>query len=86
MNNPLKISEDVFYSACNEGLMVYHKSGSAFYELNYVGMKVWEKLTNQMSVDNIVNDLATEYDEEPEEIRKEVLSFVNTLLNLNLAS
>ena len=54
------------------------------YEMNRTGARLWQLLGEGLDVDDIERRLEAEFEIEPEELRRQVDSFLATLLDANL--
>lgn len=63
---------------CGDKVMIDFDSGK-YYLLKGVGSDIWEMLTDNISVNDIIQHLLSEYDVTPEECESSVLTFLTDL-------
>jgi hypothetical protein len=55
-----------------------------YYNLGSVGGIIWNKLLEPITIENLINDLTSEFEIEKENCEKQVLSFLESLYEENL--
>ncbi len=76
-----KIEEELIIIPIEDG---FAELNDAMFSLNETGIRVWAKLDSKKNVGDICNDLAEEYDESADVIKKDVIELLNTLLQKEL--
>ncbi len=62
----------------NESVLLDVSSG-LYYGLDEVGSRIWTLLNEALDVETIVSRLADEYEAAPDELRRDVVAFVDAL-------
>ena len=70
---------------CVEGeAVLLNVASESYFGLDEIGTRMWHLLTTSPSIQSAYDALFEEYDVAPEQLRKDLLSFVETLLDQNL--
>jgi hypothetical protein len=72
--------ELVFTDLDGETIMMSLENNS-YYGLNPVATRIWELLSEPKSLENIVDELTSEYDITPEQCKNEVIVFLEEMIN-----
>jgi hypothetical protein len=70
--------EVVFQSVGNEIILLNMKTGS-YYSLNPVGSRIWNLLAEKKRPVDAFSSMSEEYDVEPEDLQRDILSLVREL-------
>lgn len=70
--------EVVFQSVGNEIILLNMKTGS-YYSLNPVGSRIWELLVEEKCTMDAFKSMSEEYDVDPEDLQRDILSLVQEL-------
>lgn len=54
------------------------------FTLNDTGKEIWEKLDGKKTIDEIISELSSNYNAEPEEIKQDVTGLIEELLKRNI--
>ena len=80
---PQKSSNIVFRKIEDEYILVPMLASSAevehIFNINKVGADVWERINGEKTVGEIVDELVGEYEATPEQIKDDVLCFLNDI-------
>ena len=78
-NRKLKLKKDIEVTILNgEKAMVDFDTGN-YYIIKGVGNDIWDMLIEEITIDEIISKLLSEYDVTPEECEKQVVEFLNKL-------
>ncbi len=80
---PVKNPDTAHRVLAEEALVVNFKS-SFFYNFNPVGTFIWERCEGQHTLEQIVAELADEYEVSPEEANKDCREFIDSLVEQGL--
>ncbi len=82
-------SEDIIFRKVDEEYILVPMLCSSdevehIYNLNTVGAAIWERIDGQRSIKEIISELSTEYDAPEEVIQRDVVDFLNDLLEAGI--
>ncbi len=78
---PLTAKNRAIYWGTNGEMRVLDFATASYYNLNETGCKIWEMLKAGKNTDEIVDSLSQEYQINREDLKVEVMEFVNLLNN-----
>lgn len=58
---------------------------SQIHSLNEVGSKIWESLSKETTVEEIINRITEEFDIDREQARRDVILFLKDMINKGMA-
>ncbi|MBC8276735.1 MAG: PqqD family protein [FCB group bacterium] len=79
-----KISDSVIWEKVADEMIVFKLSGGQYYRFNNTGLIVWEGLVDQLPDEAMVKRIESEFGGKPENIRRDVTTFINELLSEDL--
>ncbi len=82
---PQKTPDTVFRIIDEETVIVEPRKGMVTV-INAVGSRIWELIDEKRTINNIVDIISTEYDIQPEEAKKDTLSFLRDLSEKDMIS
>lgn len=84
INDNIYKNSDIFDSEIDNELVMMNIENNAYYNTSEVGKRIWQLLDEFNTVEDICNELVKEYDVSMDECQKNVLDFVNNLLENKL--
>jgi hypothetical protein len=73
------IPDDVVYETVDEQVVLLSLSGGTYYKLNGSGSRIWTLIGELGDLGKVTDAMVTEYDAEPEQIRRDVATLVEDL-------
>ncbi len=64
-----------------EGLVLLHVGNGMFYRANHVGASIWQRLAAGSCVDEVVRQVAQEFDQPAANITPDVIEFIEALVD-----
>lgn len=84
LSNRFTISTSAVVRVLDEQTMILDLSSGMYYGLDNTGSRVWQQLEAGLSVDEICNEMLTEYDTIRETLERDVLALIDELLDRKL--
>jgi len=82
LNKPqYKVSDDVIWEKVSDEMIVFKLNGGQYYRFNNTGLIVWEGIVDQLPDQAIAKRIESEFGGKPENIHRDVTTFINELLN-----
>lgn len=75
---------DVYLTELDEDRVMMDLDTGNYYVLNSMGSMIWDKISKKIGVHELIEQLLEEYDVEPEVCKKEVMTYLNELQEINL--
>ncbi len=76
---------DVIYTPLEDGeAVLFHMPTTTYFSLNPTGVRIWELMSQDMSLAQIGGELAREYDVTPEQAEQSVLRLAQALAKAEL--
>jgi hypothetical protein len=79
MTDTYTINPDVEFRRLGERMVLVHLVSNQVFELNKTGARVWELLDSGTPVEEILEQLSTEFEVEPEQLRRDVTELLEEL-------
>lgn len=79
MTNPTKKNELVFNKLNDQLIIIDFKSSTQFHQVNEVGARIWDLCDGLHTPDAIANTLAKEFEADINDIKIDVLAFLEEL-------
>ena len=77
-------SKDLLMSSVDDEAVLLGIESGMYYGLNPIGSKIWELLSSEILVSDLIGHLVEAYDAEEKVITSEVLEFLDQLLSRSL--
>ena len=78
-NQPVRPSEDVLFQELDGEAVLLDMTSEQYFGLNEVGTRIWHLIDSHHDLDSVYRTLAEEYAVEPEQLRRDLDSFVEEL-------
>lgn len=75
---------DIFSSEIDGEAIMMNIENNAYYSMGEIGNRVWQLLDNPTTIKDICEQLTQEYDVSMEQCQKDIITFLNQLLENNL--
>ncbi len=79
-----RLSDELIYRKNGDVLMVYNKSNGDMYEINHVGMDIFDNLINSIPISDMLDNLADIYSTKVEDILEDVTEFIERMIELDV--
>ena len=79
MSSTVRRNDSLLHADAGEELVMLSVAAGNYYSLDRVGRRIWEMLTEPMTIGEICRRLTTEYEVTPEVCEAEVLSFLSEM-------
>ncbi len=86
LNQKVKPDRDVVVTELEEGreAVLLHLGTKAYFTLNETGLRIWELLSGDLTLDEVGKKLLEEFDVSPEKAQESVLSLISDLVREKL--
>jgi len=81
---PIKPSEDVLFQELDGEAVLLDLTSEQYFGLNEVGTRIWHLIDTHHDLDSVYRAMAEEYAVEPEQLRRDLDSFVDELSEAGL--
>jgi hypothetical protein len=75
----LSIPDDVIFETVDEQVVLLSLGGGTYYKLNGSGSQIWSLIREHGDLDEIERALIDEYQADPEQIRRDLMTLVDDL-------
>lgn len=79
-----RLSDELIYRKNGDVLMVYNKANGDMYEINNVGMDIFDNLINMIPISDMLDNLADVYSTKVEDILENVTEFIERMIELDV--
>ncbi|WP_172824770.1 PqqD family protein [Pajaroellobacter abortibovis] len=76
---PIKIAQDVHARAFDEELIILDLNGGVYYALDPIGARIWEGITRNIPLEEIIEAISIDYDESKERVKEDTLLLIKEL-------
>ncbi len=89
MDGVLRKRDDVVFRKIEDEYILVPMAASSeevesIFNLNVTGASIWEKIDGERRIKDIVDEIQSEYDEEAVQLEKDVVAFINELIDAKL--
>lgn len=89
MDGVLRKRDDVVFRKIEDEYILVPMAASSeevesIFNLNVTGASIWEKIDGERRIKDIVDEIQSEYDEEAVQLEKDVVAFINDLIDAKL--
>lgn len=82
----ITLSPQVTLRGLDQGAVLLDRNGEAYYELDEVGMRLWQLLAANGDFDAAVVQMLIEYEVEVDELRRELLELLEDMAQSDLVA
>jgi hypothetical protein len=82
----ISLSPQVTFKQVDDGALLLDRKGEAYYELDEVGMRLWQLLSANGDFDAAVAQLLQEYEVEEDLLRRELLELLEDMAQADLVA
>ena len=75
----MQVAEVAELTGLADGRAILEVAGRPVFELNRVAASIWNKLTARLSIQEIIGQIAVEFDVPEERVAKDIERFIETL-------
>lgn len=86
MNKTVRFSESLFLQQVDDELVLLDMNTESYFGLDSVAGDIWKLLQEGRTIQETFNTLLATYDVGPDTLKKDLVAFVNTLVDNKLAS
>ena len=79
-----KFNDQIKYRDLGEMLMAYNTDNGDTYEFNEIGGEIFKLLAKEMDINDIIQQLLTEYNVQEEDIKEDIEDIFNRIIELNI--
>ena len=83
LNSSPKISDSI-WKEISDNILIFSHNSRKLYTLNSMGKIIWKLCDGTHTVNEIINQIASEYNEEMKIIKEDVIDFIIKLKTFNL--
>lgn len=76
--------KDIYLTELDDDRVMMDLDTGNYYILNGMGSIIWDKIHEEVSIEEIIDELLEEYDVEPEVCKTQVMDYLAKLLQSNL--
>lgn len=76
----IQLDPELLYSKVGEEIVLLKLESGKYYKVDTVGSHIWELIRQPISLDELCGQLAAEFDAPPEQIRQDVVVFLDRCL------
>ena len=80
----VEIGDSVIFQNLQDEVVILNMASQEYYGLDHVGASMWKMLLDQRNLAAVADNIATEYEVEPETARVDLDALVRELLNAGL--
>ena len=77
-------NDDIIFTDLDDTIVMMDPEQGTYYELDAVGTQIWTLLENASSVTDLCDALAVVYDVTPDVCRRDVLEFIEKVLEMGV--
>jgi hypothetical protein len=82
----ISLSPQVTLQLTEDGGILVDRSGEPYYELDDVGVRLWQLLAEDGDFDNAIDQLLLEYEVEEDELRREMRELLEDMAQSDLVA
>jgi hypothetical protein len=82
----ISLSPHITLQKSDDGAILFDRTGEAYYELDEVGMRLWQLLVENGDFDAALAQLLSEYEVEEEVLRRELLELLEDMAQSDLVA
>jgi hypothetical protein len=82
----ISLSPQVILQLTEDGGILVDRSGEPYYELDDVGVRLWQLLAEDGDFDNAIDQLLLEYEVEEDELRREMRELLEDMAQSDLVA
>ena len=80
----IQIKKDVIFKELDDEMIIMDMNSGRYFGLNETGAKIWSLLNDHHNIGTIINLLHDEYEISKEKCKKEVIAFIQDILDKGL--
>ncbi len=86
INNYVKRKKEIAFQNMDQELVLLNLESGVYYSTNKVGQRIWQLCDGSMNIREIILKLSDDFDKSSDDIKNDVLEYINDLINEDLLS
>lgn len=83
-NRLFQRKKELLSSRMDQEIVMMHPENGKYFSLNPIATRIWELLITPKTIDDVVNNLLSEFDVEPQICKNETKEFIEKLIEKNI--